>query len=89
MISRHKDEYQNYIALKLNDLIANTKTYWSILKTFYFGKKHQSLLHTRLMMEPHQPFIKWRFEFSKFSQKVGFQHLPIKREGVGKIGVFF
>ena len=33
MISRHKEEYQNPIALKLNDPITTTKTYWSILKT--------------------------------------------------------
>ena len=33
-----KEEYQNHIARKLNDPMTNTKTYWSILKTFYNGK---------------------------------------------------
>ena len=33
------EEYQNNIALKLNDPMTTTKTYWSILKAFYNGKK--------------------------------------------------
>ena len=36
--SRRKEEYQNHIALKLNDPMTTTKTYWSILKTCN-GKK--------------------------------------------------
>ena len=39
VISRRKEEYQNHIALKLNGQMTTTKTYWSILKTFYNGKK--------------------------------------------------
>ena len=39
LINIRKEEYQNHIALKLNDPMTNTKTYWSILKTFYNGKK--------------------------------------------------
>ena len=39
LISRRKDEYQNYIASRLNDPKTNAKTYWPILKTFYNGKK--------------------------------------------------
>ena len=39
MINRPKEEYQNHIDLKLNDPMTATKTYWSILKTFYNGKK--------------------------------------------------
>ena len=39
LINIHKEEYQNHIARKLNDPMTNTKTYWSILKTFYNGKK--------------------------------------------------
>ena len=39
LISRHKDEYQNYIASRLNDPKTNTKMYWSVLKTFYNSKK--------------------------------------------------
>ena len=38
MISRCKEEYQNHIALKLNDPMTTTKMYRSILKTFYNGK---------------------------------------------------
>ena len=37
--SRHKEEYQNYVVLKLNDPMTTTTTYRSILKTFYNGKK--------------------------------------------------
>ena len=32
LISRRKDEYQNYIASRLNDPKTNAKTYWPILK---------------------------------------------------------
>ena len=39
VISRRKKEYQNHIALKLNDPMTTTKIYWSILKTFCNGKK--------------------------------------------------
>ena len=39
MISRRKEEYQNQIALKLNDPITTTKIYCSILNTFYNGTK--------------------------------------------------
>ena len=34
-----KEEYQNHIALKLNDPMTTIKAYWTILKTFYNGKK--------------------------------------------------
>ena len=39
LISRRKEEYQNHLALKLSDPMTNAKTYWSLLKTFYNGKK--------------------------------------------------
>ena len=39
VISRRKEEYQNHIALKLNDPMATAKTFCLILKTFYNGKK--------------------------------------------------
>ena len=39
LINIRKEEYQNHIACKLNDTMTNTKTCWSILKTFYNGKK--------------------------------------------------
>ena len=39
LISRRKDEYQNYIASVLNDPKTNAKAYWSILKTFDNDKK--------------------------------------------------
>ena len=39
MISRSTKEYQNHIVLKLNDPMTTTKSYWSILKTFYNGKR--------------------------------------------------
>ena len=39
LISRCKDEYQNYIASRLNDPKTNAETDWSILKTFCNGRK--------------------------------------------------
>ena len=38
-ISKRKDEYHRQIAQKLSDPSASSKTYWSILKIFYNGKK--------------------------------------------------
>ena len=39
LVSRRKEEYPNHFALKLSDAMTNAKTYWSLLKTFYNGKK--------------------------------------------------
>ena len=39
VVSNRKQEYYNNIALKLNNPKTSAKTYWSILKTFYNGKK--------------------------------------------------
>ena len=38
-ISKRKEEYCYHLASKLNNPSASIKTYWSILKTFYSGKK--------------------------------------------------
>ena len=38
-ISQRKDEYYLQLAKKLNDPQTNAKTYWSILKTFFNGRK--------------------------------------------------
>ena len=40
VISKHKEKY---LALELNDPMTTTKTSWSILKTFYNGKKVTSI----------------------------------------------
>ena len=39
VVSNRKQEYYNSIALKLNNPKTSAKTYWSILKTFYNGKR--------------------------------------------------
>ena len=39
VVSHGKQEYYNNIALKLSNPKRGAKTYWSILKTFYNGKK--------------------------------------------------
>ena len=39
MISRCKEEYQNYLTLNLHDPMTNAKNYCSLLKHFYNGKK--------------------------------------------------
>ena len=38
-VSNRKQEYYNSIALKLSNSKTSAKTYWTILKTFYNGKK--------------------------------------------------
>ena len=39
IISQRKNEYYSRLAKKLNDPRTNAKTYWSILKTFFNGRK--------------------------------------------------
>ena len=39
IISKRKEEYHYHLASKLNSPSTSAKTYWSILKTFYNGKK--------------------------------------------------
>ena len=39
LISRCKDEYQNYIASRLSDRKTNARMYWFLLITFCSGKK--------------------------------------------------
>ena len=39
VVSNGKQEYYNHKALKSNNPKKSAKTYWSILKTFYNGKK--------------------------------------------------
>ena len=39
IISQRKDEYCLQLAKKLNDLQTNAKTYWTILKAFFNGRK--------------------------------------------------
>ena len=39
VIAKRKEDYHNIIASKLNNLKTSAKASWSILKTFYNGKK--------------------------------------------------
>ena len=39
IISQRKEEYYLLLAKKLNDPQTNAKTYWSILKTIFDGRK--------------------------------------------------
>ena len=39
LISEIKDKYYNKLSMKLNNPKTSSKTYWSILKTFYNGRK--------------------------------------------------
>ena len=39
LISENKDEYYTKLAMKLNNPRSSSKTYWSILKTFYNDRK--------------------------------------------------
>ena len=55
MISRRKEEYQNHLALKSIDPMANAKIYWSILETFYNAKKvpiiHPLLIDNKIISD--------------------------------------
>ena len=42
VIAKRKEDYHNIIASKLNNPKTSAKAYWSILKTFYNGKKNSS-----------------------------------------------
>ena len=39
LISESKDKYYNKLSMRLNNPKTSFKTYWSILKTFYNGRK--------------------------------------------------
>ena len=39
LISESKDKYYNKLSMELNNPKTSSKTYWSILKTFYNGRK--------------------------------------------------
>ena len=39
LISENKGKYYNKLSMKLNNTKTSSKTYWSILKTFYNGRK--------------------------------------------------
>ena len=39
LISERGDDYCNKLTIKLNNSKTSSKTYWSILKTFYNGSK--------------------------------------------------
>ena len=39
MISKRKKQYYDQLSKKLNDPLTSSKTYWSMLKTFYSGTK--------------------------------------------------
>ena len=39
LISESKDKYYSKLSMKLNNPKTSSKTYWSILKTFYNGRK--------------------------------------------------
>ena len=39
VIAKRKENYHNFLASKLNNLKTTAKAYWSILKSFYNGKK--------------------------------------------------
>ena len=37
LLKKRKEKYHNHISVKLSNIQASAKTYWSILKTFYNG----------------------------------------------------
>ena len=39
VIAKRKEDYHNFLASKLNNPKTSVKAYWSILKSFYNGKK--------------------------------------------------
>ena len=48
IISKRKKEYHYHLASKLNNPGRSGETYWSILKTFYNGKKVPLITHFKL-----------------------------------------
>ena len=43
IISKRKGDYHHHLASKVNNPSTSAKTYWSILKTIYNGKKQYHL----------------------------------------------
>ena len=66
IISKRKEEYHYHLASKLNNLSTSAKTYWSILKTFYNGKKYHLFLHFKLAAPLSQILRRKQTFFNKF-----------------------
>ena len=52
IISKRKEEHHYHLASKLNNPGTSAKTYWSILKTFYNGKKSTTYSSTSNWQHP-------------------------------------
>ena len=46
IMSKEKEEYYYHLVSKLNNPSTSATTYWSILKTFYNGKKYTTYSST-------------------------------------------
>ena len=59
IIDKRKNDYNCHLASKLNNLKTSAKTYWSILKSFYSGKKIPlipPLLHNNTLITDFKQF---------------------------------
>ena len=63
LVSKCKDDYHNQLAKKLAE--TGSKTYWSILKTFYNGKKVLLIPPLLINNKPESNFFK-KTNFNNF-----------------------
>ena len=66
LVFSRKNVYYNQLAQKLNDPKTSSKTYWSILKTFYNGKK-EPLIPPLFINNKLEPDLKLKANFLTIS----------------------
>ena len=79
LIFNRKNVYYNQLAQKLNDPKTSSKTYWSILKTFYNGKK-VPLIPPLFINNKLEPDLKLKASF--FSKYFADKCIPILNDTV-------
>ena len=81
LIINRKNVYYNQLAQKLNDPKTSSKTYWSILKTFYNGKK-VPLIPPLFINNKLEPDFKSKANFFNFLKFFADKCTPIQNNSV-------
>ena len=68
LIYEKKNDYYNALAKKLSDPTTSSKTYWSILKTFYNTKKVSIIPPILIENELETGFLKKPYYFNKLDK---------------------
>ena len=79
LVRKSKDDYDKQIARKLTNPKKSSKTYWSILKTFYNGKK-VTLIPSLIINNKLKPDFKRKADH--FNNLFASKCTPLKNDSV-------